>query len=227
MIPVIKNHEEQALDRLLEQFKDKPNVEALIKGWMKGVQTTETSLFELLNNRSIQTAFGVQLDYIGKIVGAKRGGRSDESYREAILLQILINTSEGTPDDILEILSLITNASIVKSFPHYPVGGSLYTNGDTIPSFLASTITKASPIAHGAIHIYHDPDNNAFIPATLTRQTGVLVDNNGDEVVDNEGNNIIVGGLGAAYSETSWRSIPSTLGGEVQQYGVPCHVYTK
>ena len=94
MIPVVKNHEDQAFNRLLEQFKDKPNIEALLKGWMKGVQTTEESLLDLLNNRSILTAFGVQLDYIGKIVGIKRGGRSDESYREAIQLQILITTSE-------------------------------------------------------------------------------------------------------------------------------------
>ena len=227
MRPVLKDHKEQGLSRLLEQFKDKPNITALLEGWLQGVQTTEDSLFDLLDNRSIQTAYGVQLDYIGKIVGAKRGGRSDSSYREFIQLQILINTSEGTPTDILEILSLITNADIVKSFPHYPVGGNLYTDGDNIPSTLASTLTKAAPISHGEIHVYHDPNKNAFIPATLTRQTGILVDNNGDEVVDNNGNNIIVGGLGAATSENSWRGVPSTVGGEVTQYGIPCHVYTK
>lgn len=227
MIPVVKDHEEQALDRVLEQFKDKPNVEALIKGWMKGVQTTEEAIFDILENMSIQTAYGTQLDNVGKIVGASRGGRSDESYREHIQLQILINTSEGTPTDILEILSLITDASLVKSFPHYPVGGNVYTNGSNMPSTLASTLTQAAPISHGDIHIYHDPNNNAFIPATLVRQTGILVDNDGNEIVDNEGNNIIVGGLGADTSENSWRGIPSTLGGEVTQYGIPCHVYTK
>ena len=227
MIPVIKNHEEQALDRLLEQFKDKPNVEALIKGWMKGVQTTEDSLFDLLENRSIQTAYGIQLDYIGKIVGAKRGGRSDESYREYIQLQILINTSEGTPNDILEILSLITNATIVKSFPHYPVGGNLYTNGDTIPSTLASTLTKAAPIAHGDIHIYHDPDDDCLVPAELVRQTGILVDNNGDEVVDNNGNNIVVGGLGTELSENTWRGVLAELDDSIPDVGIPCEVYTK
>lgn len=227
MIPVVKNHEDQAFSRLLEQFKDKPNIEALLKGWMKGVQTTEDSLFDLLNNRSIQTAFGIQLDYIGKIVGIKRGGRSDTSYREAIQLQILINTSEGTPDDILEILSLITNATIVKSFPHYPVGGNLYTNGTTIPSTLASTLTKAAPISHGAIQVYHDPDDVALIPAELVREKGILVDNNGDEVVDNNGNNIIVGGLGAELSENAWRGILSELDDSITDYGIPCEVYTK
>lgn len=227
MIPVVKNHEDQAFSRLLEQFKDKPNIEALLKGWMKGVQTTEDSLFDLLNNRSIQTAFGIQLDYIGKIVGIKRGGRSDASYREAIQLQILINTSEGTPDDILEILSLITNATIVKSFPHYPVGGNLYTNGTTIPSTLASTLTKAAPISHGDIHVYHDPDNNAWIPPELVKEEGILVDNNGDEVVDNNGNNILVGGLGAEVSENSWRGVLPELDGSINLYGVPCEVYTK
>jgi len=227
MIPLIKDHEQQAYDRLLEQFKDKPNVMALLKGWMKGVQTTEDSLFDLLNNRSIQTAIGVQLDNIGKLVGAKRKGRSDESYREFIQLQILINNSEGTPSDILEILSLITNADIVKSFPHYPVGGNLYTNGDTIPSNLASTLTQAAPISHGEIHIYHDPDNNAWIPSELTRTTGILVDNNGNEIVDNNGNNIIVGGLVAEVSDNSWRGVLPELDGSVTEYGVPCEVYTK
>lgn len=227
MIPVVKNHEDQAFSRLLEQFKDKPNIEALLKGWMKGVQTTEDSLFDLLNNRSIQTAFGIQLDYIGKIVGAKRGGRSDESYREYIQLQILINTSEGTPDDILEILALITNASIVKSFPHYPVGGSLYTNGDTIPSTLASTLTKAAPISHGEIHIYHDPDNDCLIPVEAVRTLGILVDNNGDEIVDNNGNNIVVGGLGAEISQNTWRGVLAESDGSVTQTGIPCEGYTR
>lgn len=226
MIPLVKNHEDQAFNRLLEQFKDKPNIEALLKGWMKGVQTTEDSLFDLLNNRSIQTAFGIQLDYIGKIVGIKRGGRSDSSYREAIQLQILINTSEGTPDDILEILSLITNASIVKSFPHYPVGGNVYTNGDTIPTTLASTLTKAAPITHGDIHVYHDPANDALAAVELVRESGILVDNNGDEIVDNNGNNIIVGGLGAELSENAWRGVLSELDGTVTEYGIPCEVYT-
>lgn len=227
MIPLIKDHEQQAYGRLLEQFKDKPNVMALLKGWMKGVQTTEDSLFDLLNNRSIQTAIGVQLDNIGKLVGAKRKGRSDESYREFIQLQILINNSEGTPNDILEILSLITNAGIVKSFPHYPVGGSLYTNGDRIPSSLASTLTKAAPISHGEIHIYHDPNNDCLIPVEAVRTTGILVDNDGNEIVDNNGNNIIVGGLGAEVSQNAWRGVLAESDGSVTEVGIPCEGYTK
>lgn len=226
MIPEVKDHKEQGVGRLLGQFKDKSNITALMDGWLQGIQTAEDSVFDLLNNRSLSTATGVTLDYIGGIVGASRKGKSDESYRDAIKLQILVNTSEGTPSDILEILSLITEATLVKSYPHYPVGGSLYTNGPTIPSDLASTITQASLIAHGDIHIYHDPDNECLIPVEAVRTTGVLVDNEGNEIVDNEGNNIVVGGLGAELSKNSWRGVLAESDGSVTQYGIPCEGYT-
>lgn len=227
MIPTIKDHKEQATNRILYQFIEKPNLLSLLSGWMKGVQTTEESLFDLLNERSIDTAIGTQLDNVGKIVGAIRGGRSDSSFREFIKLKILINTSEGTPNDLLEILSLITGGSIVKYFPHYPVGGNLYTNGSTIPSDLASTLTKSSPLTHGSIHVYQDLNNDALAPVELVRGLGILVDNNGDEIVDNLGNNIIVGGLGAILDGNPWRGVLSELDDSISQYGIPCEVYTK
>lgn len=226
MIPVKKEHEEQALDRLLFQFHEKDNITALIKGWIKGVQSTEDDLFELMDNRALSNAVGTQLDNIGKIVGAKRGGRSDAAYRDSIKLQILINTSNGTPSEILEILSLLTEASVVKSFPHYPLGGNLYTDGSTVPAGLAKTIQQAAPITHGAVHIYQDLNKDALTPPELQNIKGILVDNNGDEIVDNEGNNIVVGGLGAVLSENTWRGVLSELDDSIEEYGIPVELIT-
>lgn len=224
MIPLRIDHVEQGLSRLPEQFKDKPNIEGILTSWLTSVQVTEDRLFDLLNFRSIDTAIGVQLDYIGKIVGCERDGSSDSEYRDRIRLQILINTSEGTPNDILEITSLTTNGNVVKYFPHYPLGGNVYTNGDRIPFGFATTLTDCAPVSHGNIHVYVDSNEDALIPSELVKSSGILIDNNGNEIVDNNGNNILVGGLGTSVNENSWRGLLAELDGSITPTGIPCEI---
>ena len=71
---------------------------------MTQIQDLEDSSFEVLLNRWIDTAVGVQLDGVGAIVGEAREGRGDDEYRLAIKARIQINFSEATPEDILTAL---------------------------------------------------------------------------------------------------------------------------
>ena len=47
MINLITNHIEQAKDRLREQYKNSPNVLALIQAWVGEIQELEQALFDL------------------------------------------------------------------------------------------------------------------------------------------------------------------------------------
>lgn len=59
---------QQVRDLLIEQYKDKPNVTGFIDSFSTELQTVDDETNNLLNNRSLTTAVGANLDVIGKIV---------------------------------------------------------------------------------------------------------------------------------------------------------------
>lgn len=109
------NHVSTGLLRLIEQFKNKPTLSSLISSYLVGVQRLEDALYSLLAERNIWTATGTQLDGLGLIVGAERGGDNDDEFRERILVTVLINASHGSPEDIIGIFYSLTNAEIELS----------------------------------------------------------------------------------------------------------------
>ncbi len=62
----------QAQDLLIEQYKNSPNLAALLKSITTELQTLDNENVKLLNERSLDTAKGVNLDVIGKIVVLER-----------------------------------------------------------------------------------------------------------------------------------------------------------
>lgn len=104
----ITDHADRMVDLLLHQFKSKPNIEALLRAWSVTIQDVEDMLYDMFTKRSVDTAFGKQLDILGGIVGEVRNTRTDEPYRIAIKTKILRNVSSGTPDSILLAFDLLT-----------------------------------------------------------------------------------------------------------------------
>ncbi len=107
------SHADQMVDLLLQQFKSKPNWEALLRAWAISIQAVEDMLYDLFMLRSVDTAFGAQLDILGGIVGETRNSRTDEPYRIGIKTRVIRNVSSGTPDSILDAFTLLTNDSDV------------------------------------------------------------------------------------------------------------------
>lgn len=95
------------ISRLIEQYKDKPYIEALLTSWLGQVQDLENALFEVLQERNIDDSVGVQLDVLGDVVGQFRNSDDDEIFRTSIRVRILINNSEGTPEDIIRVVTAI------------------------------------------------------------------------------------------------------------------------
>lgn len=94
----------QATDRLLEQFKNRPLLEAWVQSYCREIDVVRLVMIELLVERQLDNAFGVQLDGLGDIVGQKRGGRIDRVYRQFIRARILANRSNGRGDEIYDVL---------------------------------------------------------------------------------------------------------------------------
>jgi hypothetical protein len=109
----ITDHVAQAQDRLLTQFRDSPKLNALLEAVVTEVQLGENVIFEVIAERLIAVAEGVNLDIIGRIVGLERLDVSDDDeYRELLLVQIRANNSDCGADDIIFIASELTGVPV-------------------------------------------------------------------------------------------------------------------
>lgn len=101
---------QEGLDRLLEQYKGKENIETLLTMYLDSVQEFEDAVFAVKLAFMLEDAVGEQLDFLGAIVGEGRNGKEDELYRVWIGVRIRLNRSFGTPTDVIECLRLATDA---------------------------------------------------------------------------------------------------------------------
>jgi hypothetical protein len=98
------DHLATGLRRLLEQYKDKLQFEALLSSYLKEVQVLENAIWEVYLGRLYPFAEGVQLDMLGKLIGEKRDGRTDTIYRKWIAIRVRINRSVGKELDLRGLL---------------------------------------------------------------------------------------------------------------------------
>lgn len=103
----IRLHTQQALSRLIEFWKTKPNLRALLADYIDEIQEAENMLWDVIVKRLIAYAEFSQLDVLGKLVGETRDGRTDAQYRVRINARIAINNSRGRAPDIIRILRLL------------------------------------------------------------------------------------------------------------------------
>lgn len=87
------------------------NVEKLIAALASSAQDIENCLQQLLLNRAVATATGVQLDLLGRVVGQLRLGLIDDDYRRYIRARIATNRSGGVTEDLIGIAKLIVNTT--------------------------------------------------------------------------------------------------------------------
>lgn len=167
-IPVKIDQVEVGLKRLLEQFRDSPNITKILTVYLSAIQKLEDTSFQLLEERNVHDAVGVNLDNIGKLVLEPRRGRTDEEYRVAILLRIAIFSSVATPEDLIQTLKVISEeGSEIRYWEHYPASSVLYTNSPTLPNKLAEAINLATPAGTSDLYILWDEFDNGFTPVEL------------------------------------------------------------
>lgn len=105
MLTEIVTYAERAKARILAQYQTKPLFVALIAELATLVQEIEAALFDVTEQTAIGVAFGTWLDRLGAIVGEERGGVGDVLFRRYILARIQANTSEGTLEDVIAVIT--------------------------------------------------------------------------------------------------------------------------
>lgn len=145
MYPIqIDNHVSEMQNLLLSQFKNSPNILALVEVYGDQIQDLEIEYFKLLDSLGIDTATDYALDLIGKEVQESRQGRNDADYRMAILTKIFLNTVSGTPEEVISATTQITGATGVNYSEQYPAGVVLEVLGAEYVS-KAPTIRRILP----------------------------------------------------------------------------------
>lgn len=129
----IDNHKERARNRLISQYSGMEKIEGLIDSYVCEIQELEDATIDALNNTSIFTAQGTNLDTIGDIVGAARlTGESDDLYRPRIFATIVLNSSEGTPENVITAFNLLRGTDFVLYKEFFPGEVSLSSTSEFV-----------------------------------------------------------------------------------------------
>ena len=191
-LPVAQDVVERGLSRLLWQWEDSPLLRGMLESYLTAGQEIEDAFFQLLSERGINEAIGAQLDVLGDIVGEARQGREDDKYRLAILSRGLINNSNGTPEELLEIVATATGATAPALWEHFSGTTMLYVEHGASP-LVAHAMQNASP-AGTYTALMFDIDQDSFIGSEVAFSDNILsgVDVGVEkdiEVLDSEGGN--------------------------------------
>lgn len=102
---------QDGIDSLISYFTDKPNITGMLTAFLNQVQEIEDAAYSVYEARNVFQATGDHLDKFGELVGESRQGREDSDYRKAILARIAINTSEGTPEEVISVFNILTDST--------------------------------------------------------------------------------------------------------------------
>ena len=125
------------------QYRNKTTWDKLLRCFAKPFQELEDVYFQLLLERHVSVATGAVLAQLGEILNEPREGRSDEAYRIAIRVKILIIVSSGTIPQILAILELLNPTLVHQYIPYFPAGFIVESSGGPITAVAAAELARA------------------------------------------------------------------------------------
>jgi hypothetical protein len=149
------------------QYRGKGNWDKILKCFSKPFQDLENGFWQLLTERYLSVAVGDVLDQLGEIVVEPREGRTDEAYRVAIRVKILIVVSSGTQPQILAILATLMPTVSHLFVPYYPAAFTVEAGGVVTAvqaAELARAVRRAKAAGVGAQVISSQVDEaNSFL----------------------------------------------------------------
>ncbi len=161
---------------LVEQFRGKANIEALVEVVGEELQQVYDFFQELRNDRDVYTAVGKQLDGVGNIVDLTRmeAGKlagdpiphdilDDETYRQYLIYKILKNTTDCTYPDIIKALRMFWDKPLYyREDPEIPATMIFETDPlppeDNAAQLLTAPFIKAAGVGIKMIAVTETPE---------------------------------------------------------------------
>lgn len=106
----------RAIKTLGASLLGKPIQTTVLVAFMAELQEIETVLFDILARYTIDGADRPRLEVLGRIVGQKPRGYSDDTLRRAIRARIGANQSSGTAANVLNVIHLLFDDPLATMF---------------------------------------------------------------------------------------------------------------
>lgn len=103
----VLQHPEEAVLKLIAPFEGKPRIASLLTAFILEIQLIEDTIWDLLEQRDIDSADLTRLKILGKIVGQAQLGFTTEEFRLMIRARAAANASFGRMDNLLDVLELL------------------------------------------------------------------------------------------------------------------------
>lgn len=190
VIQYYDNITDRTIALLLQQFKTKDAFTKFIGVLTKEIQGLESVFKDIEDLTWLYTSSGIQLDRLGDIIGYRRGGRTDEEYREYLNFGILLNRSAGEPEFLMTALIQLTAATFVQLYEFFPAACAGHTNGQVIP-FNITALMDDLALGGVAFLYVSQTDGVPFTFASETTETDGLgyawIDGGGQPSEDDAG----------------------------------------
>lgn len=193
-----------AVPRLTGQFGESPNLQGFVGAIVAPMADIETQLDALVSDRWIATAYGAQLDGAGSIVGESRFGRDDGAYRDAIRFRIFINTSKGSPTDLIRGVKYLTSPTDAQYIEAFPATALVFTNGLFVDYTIQAAIQEITPAGVSTVPVMVSFTSPVFRFGSVTTLSDFFVNQGGaSQYLSINGSNLQVTGNTSAPAGTS------------------------
>lgn len=151
---VITDFDTRAQKLLLEQFRYKPNIDAILQSYIDPFQELEYKIYEVQILTLLQNATGIQLDNIAEYVGLLRNGLDDNEYRQAIRTKIILNRSNGDLETVITGVKFITGDEFCRVVETYPAKLTIVISGPVPNQFTKQAILSIMVAGVGLTLLY-------------------------------------------------------------------------
>lgn len=155
---------EDPLRRLVQQFRGKPKIEALLQAIAAQTQALDDALEELRTERWIDSAEGAQLDGLGRILGLDRGAWDDEEFRARLRVRIRVLLADGTPESIISTLALLAEGAPVQLVESFPAELRIVMGGPVTPEVEGALRETALSIKPPGVALWLESGSNPDEP---------------------------------------------------------------
>ncbi|MCP4482085.1 MAG: DUF2612 domain-containing protein [bacterium] len=193
-----ENYIEHGLNRLITQYKNSKNLKKLLTVFLEDKQGLENEIQSLYERLDIDNKTGFELDQVGKLVGQERLGFADDIYKVLIYSRIAINSSGGTPENIINLFKILMGTEGVQYRELYPASIQIWCKGslpylkEILIPYIVNALQTILPAGVGLNHVgVYDEDS----PFTFAEEDG-LISLDGKDGFDDENDLSIGGSLG-------------------------------
>lgn len=158
-LSAVVDHIVRMLDNRIEEFRSAVRFSSLVSLFGQQIQDIEDGLYQLITDRTLDTAEGAQLDGIGQLVGEDRAGRTDAPYRLALRTRIALNLSQGTAEDLIAVALAISGGTQAELEEYFPAAFEIRVldpvPSGTDPGTIGAFVNSAKPAGVGATTVIH------------------------------------------------------------------------